>query len=104
EGRLKSDLRKMSEGTALALKYAVKSISGVKDSDGKPYELKFEGEFLSEESIDDLLNLEITDKLVLACSTLVNGVPKDFTDVNGNKIEGVEIINADDKDESEKNA
>lgn len=75
-----------------AVKYAVKGISGVKLSDGTNYELDFEGEVLSESCVDDLLNIDQDQKISLVCTTLLNGIPKEFVDPQtGKKIEGISI-------------
>lgn len=91
-GRLKGDVAEATRGLVLSLKYSVKDISGVTDSEDSPYQLQFDGEHLSDSCVEDLLNLEITQKLTLICSSLVNGIPKEFTDAAGNKLEGVEIV------------
>jgi hypothetical protein len=89
---LKGNIKSGQEGVILSLKYAVKDIEGVLDLDDKPYALKFESGYLTNDCVDDLLNMEITSKLAQVCGTLANGIPKDIVDKDGNKLEGVEII------------
>jgi hypothetical protein len=91
-GKSKGNIREATRAMSLAVKYGVKSMEGLVDSDNKPYELQFDGENLSDECVEDLFNLEITDKLVMVCINLVNKVPNDFTDAQGNKLEGVELV------------
>ncbi len=92
-GRTKTDIKEASKGIALAVKYGVKGIDGVQDSDGNPYQLKMDSEGnLSDEAVDDLLNLEMTQKLVMICSGMVNGVQTSFTDSDGKALDGVEIV------------
>ena len=82
-------------GTAAveAIKLAVKDIKGLKLSDGSVYELKFENDKLSEETLDDLMNLEHSKKLVLVCLNLLSTVPEEFIDTeSGKPLEGVSII------------
>lgn len=75
-----------------AIKYAVKDISGVQNMDGSAYELEFDGEVLSDSCVDDLLNIDQHDKLSLVCTTLLNGIPKEFSDPQtGEKIKGITI-------------
>lgn len=101
-GRLNGDLKEATRGIVLCLKYGVKSIDGVEDSDGNPYVLKLEGEALSDETADDLMNLEITSKLSMVVAGMLNGIPSDFTDQNGKPIEGVKLVSSG-KDTPEKN-
>jgi len=76
-----------------AIKYAVKGISGIQNSDGSDYELKFEGNMLDQESVDDLSNLEECEKLSGICVSILNGIPKEFIDPSTNKpMKDVKII------------
>ncbi len=91
--RKETDIRLASKGIALALKYSLKGIEGLEDSDGQPYKLSLgPDENLTDQCIDDLLNLELTRKLSMVCSAMVNGVPTSFTDNENNVLEGVQII------------
>jgi hypothetical protein len=99
-GRANGNLKEATRGIQLALKYGIKGISGVEDSDG-PYVLQFEGEHLTDACVDDLLNMEITNKLALVCMSLAVGVPTEFTDENKQPLAGVEIVKVD-KEASEK--
>jgi len=100
KGTINQDFNALRSGSILSVKYSVKSISGVLDQDDKPYELKFEGEYLTEECLNDLFNLGITKQITQVCAALVKNVPDEFTDDKGNKLEGVEILK---KDVPEKN-
>jgi hypothetical protein len=92
-GRAKADLKEVTRGTALSLKYSIKGISGLLDSDDNEYKLQFDDKgYLTDDCVSDLLNLEFQDKIVMICCTLPGGVPAQFTDTKGNKIEGVEIL------------
>jgi len=76
----------------MALKFAIKEIGGVEDSEGNPYELEVENNELTDECVDDLLNLEQNEKLSILCTTLLHGVPKQLMDPNtGEKMQGVTI-------------
>lgn len=92
-GRTRGDIQSATKGMQLSLKYAVKSVSGVEDSDGNAYALSFDDQGnLQDSCVDDLLNLEVTEKLSLCCATLARGIPAEFTDNFGKKLEGVEIV------------
>ena len=75
-----------------SIRYAVKEVSGVEDSDGSVYELMFDEGVLSDSCIDDLLNIDPEDKLSLVCTSLLNGIPKGFVDPQtGKPIDGITI-------------
>lgn len=75
-----------------AIKYAVKDVKGVENSDGSQYNLEMEEGHLSESCVDDLLNIDQEDKLSLVCTSLLNGIPKDFVDPQtGKPIKGIAI-------------
>lgn len=77
-----------------AIKCGIKNIAGLKLADGSDYELNFDdNNELTDESVDDLLNLEESGKLTNICAALVNGIPKEFVNAyTGKKLEGVEFI------------
>ena len=88
--------KKDIEGSKLCIKHSVKDIKGVELSDGSKYKLEFEGDALTDKCIEELFNIEIEtrDKLRLACSLLVNGIPAEFINPSNKKpIKGVKIVN-----------
>ncbi len=101
-GRMNADLSEQMRGISLSLKYSVKGVEGLQDSDGNNYQLKFEGDSLSDESVDDLMNIEISKKLTMICAGILNGIPDEFSDQFGNKLEGVELIKTQ-KEDAQKN-
>jgi len=99
-GRRNMDIKEATQGVVLALKYSIKDVDGVFNTDGTPYRLQLdENKCLSEECVDDLLNLEITEKLSLVCSSLIRKIPDEFTNEKGEKMEGVEIVKTPKADE-----
>jgi hypothetical protein len=71
--------KKMLEASILTVKMALKSIHGLKFQDGSDFKLEFdENGLISDESIDVLLNTELSEKLIGLCSQLVNGIPKEL--------------------------
>lgn len=89
----KGDFKAGMEGAKLAIKYAVKGMSGVELADGTPYELEFENDGLSNECIGDLINSEMSNKLTIICCSLLTGIASNFIDPNtGKKLEGVSIV------------
>lgn len=94
DGVANKDVKKTSRGVELAMKYSLKGVSGIEDADGNPYKLEFNDDALTDSCIDDLMNLEVKEKIVLVCTSLLKGVPRGFTDEKGLPIEGVEIVKA----------
>lgn len=81
------------DGIARAIKYSVRHVSGLEDVNGEEYKIKLEADVLSDESLDDLMNLEISMKLHLVCAHLVSGIPSKIIHPDtGEEIEGVEIV------------
>jgi hypothetical protein len=88
--------------TYKCLKYAVKNIEGVTLADGSPYVVQLENNVLSDECVEDLLNLELSNKLIIACYSMVQGVPsKIINPVTGQVLEGVEIVHKESKKKAE---
>jgi hypothetical protein len=79
--------------TYKSLKYAVKGIEGVKLADGSPYVINLENGLISDECVEDLLNLEIAPKLIMTSYSFVHGVPSKIVNpVTGEAVDGVEIV------------
>lgn len=86
--------KKELEGVRLVVKYAVKDIEGVETLEGKKYVLEMDESGLTENCLDDLLNLENSAEISLACASLINGIPKEIVDPEtGKAIEGIKIVN-----------
>lgn len=103
-GSRDKNLKELSEGLALAIRYALKDIDGLEDSDGSPYKLQFADDGgLTPQCIDDLMNIEATNKLALVCSSMINGVPSQFTDEHRNALAGVELVTVEKADPEKKN-
>ena len=84
------DSKALLEGSMFAIKASVKSISGLEDLDGNEYKLEFDGKYLTDECISDLMNLQESNKLIALCSQLIAGVPL-------NPPEGVTLVPQDPK-------
>lgn len=91
-GLHRGDLHAATKGMLLSMKYAVKDIEGLEDADGE-YKCQFdENGHITDETLEDLYNLENSVKLLQVCQELVSGVPKEFRDKDGVPIEGVEVV------------
>ena len=88
----KEDINASMKASRVAMKHSIKSVKGIECLDGEPYELVFDGDILSDECIDELLNLEHCPKLMVACISFLKDIPKEIVDPQtGKKLEGVEI-------------
>ena len=71
-------------------------VSGIFDQDNEEWELEFDEDGLvTEDCIDDLLSLEISDKLSSTVTQFLNGYPKDGEvkdPLTGKTLDGVTII------------
>lgn len=78
-----------------SMKYCIKEIKGIEylDEDGEKheYQLQFEDGQLTDDCIDELLNLPISAKLSTVCSNMLQGVPDKILDDSGNEIEGIKV-------------
>lgn len=69
----------------LTLKYTIKEIEGLENSDGSPYVCEYEQSgCLTDDCVDDLYQLDILPQLVQVGGMFLNGLPK-------GEIEGVHI-------------
>lgn len=73
----------------LAVKYALKGVTGFENSDGTPYALEFDESkaALTDSCLDDFLNAERTGEIQIACSKLISGVFSELSEAPG-----VEVI------------
>ena len=82
-----------SEGTIKAVQYSLKDVEGLTDSNDNEYELRFDDNGLTEDCLDEILNIETSMKLVTTCVTFINGIPKQIITPDGKPLEGVKIVN-----------
>ena len=79
---------------SLAIKYAVKDVKGLKDADGTDYKLSLDPNgVLTDECVDDLMNMQFNAELGAVCMALLEKVPDKFVNpITGKPIEGVEFV------------
>ena len=77
--------------TFLAVKYTVKEIEGIIDSYGNKYQLDFDGDVLSDNCVNDLLNLEICQEVGISALNFLNGIPTKICDQFGKEIPGIAL-------------
>lgn len=81
------------EAAVTALKHGIKSVSGLKKRDGSDYKLSFENDVVSDASIDALMNIKSSQKLIAVVMNMISGMPeKQFVDQNGNPLDGVSFV------------
>jgi len=84
---------KISDATMKAIKYSLKDLKNVQTPDGESYELEFDGDYLTEDCVNDILNLGHSDKLTYVCYAILNTIPDEFVHPEtGLPLEGVSII------------
>lgn len=71
----KGNLKAMVDLQMYALRCGLKEITGLEDADGNPYQLAFENNKLTEECVQDLMNIEQSAKMIGLICTLMNGIP-----------------------------
>jgi len=81
-----------------ALQSCLKSVKGVENADGSPYELLMDGDKVKSECIDDLLNLSESTEMQYVAMSLIQGIPKIFVDpITEKPIKGVSFVNSSGK-------
>jgi hypothetical protein len=89
------DMEAAMESVRLSISYCLKDIKGVKyqDEDGevRDYQLTFDNNKLTDDCLDDMLNMPISGKLNSLCAAMLAGVPDKIVDQDGNEIEGIKI-------------
>ena len=80
-------------GLGLLLKFSLKEIHGITYSDGTAFTLEFdEANNLTDECIDNLMNLEMTTDLITVMYSLLKGIPTEMKDASGNLIDYIKIV------------
>lgn len=84
------DMKHAMDGTIKAIKYSLKGIKGLSTPDGEEYELELDNNKVTDECIDDLLNIKYSQKLAAVCTSLVSGIGQQILDPQtGEVIEGI---------------
>lgn len=84
------DMMAAQDAAVLSIKYAVKNVSGLLDGNEEQYQVELQNNELTQQCIDDLLNIKQNTKLAAVCTSLVHGISTEIIDPNtGEKIEGV---------------
>jgi len=76
---------------SLYIKYSLKEISGVEDYAGEKYELEFENDYLTDDCVSEILNIEESAKLLTASWQVLNGIKELEDPITGKKLTGVKM-------------
>lgn len=75
------------------LKYGLVDVEGLSNPDGSPWKLQKENEINTDDSIDALLNSKISNGLIWAANSMLNGIPSKIVNpLTGLEVEGVKIV------------
>jgi hypothetical protein len=92
---VQGDMEEAMLSVRKSLRFCVKDIKGVfymdEAGDKREYQLEFEEGQLTDDCLDELLNLPISSKLNSVCAAMLQGVPDKILDREGNEIEGIKI-------------
>ena len=73
-----------------SVKLAVKSVKGLELPNGDSFSVELENGVLTDESVDNLLNIEQSNALAAVCSSLINGIANNIIDpYTGKTMEGI---------------
>lgn len=90
---LNGDTMSMVHAAKEAIKNSVKEIRGLENADGSVYELEKDGDVLSDNCVNDILNIDQDSKISFICTQLLQGVSDKFIDPqSGKAIPGIKLI------------
>ena len=79
------------ESQFLYIKYALKDVVGLKNYDGTDYKLEFEGDHLSDNSVNEIMHIEQRSKLNQCGWQLLNGITDLIDPITNKPIDDVSI-------------
>jgi hypothetical protein len=96
-------VNKTRTATILAIKYSLRGTKGLVDYDGNRYELTFDEEGnVSDDSVTDILNIEMSPQIILCCYNMIHQIPKIIINpATGEPLDGVEVITQDEYSKKE---
>jgi len=84
---------KIATAAVQTIKTCLKDIKGLKLVDGSKYELEFDEGKITEECMDDLMNMKHGKDLVLVCLNLLSNIPEEFIDTEtGLPLDGISLV------------
>ena len=84
--------------TFFAIKYSMRNCKGLIKTDGSEYKFKFDPDgYISNESVDTIINTPLYPEIMLMCSQMVQGIPTVILSPDGGKHPNIDIILPDAK-------
>lgn len=84
EGQKTQNIVLLNEAIYYVVQCSLKSLEGVTDSNDEQYKLAFDTEgILTKECLQDLTNMDLTQKLLTVCGQLLTDYSKDNYDIDG---------------------
>lgn len=76
------------------VKLCLKDVSGIEFEDGSEYKLDFDSDgFVTDKSVSELMNTEISQELLSACQAFIQGIPKQVVNPStGKKFDNIEVL------------
>lgn len=89
-----SRVENLAKMSFMACKFCLKDVSGISFEDGSEYKLELDADGLvSDKSVSELMNSEISQELLVACQSFMQGIPKQIVNPStGKKFDNVEIL------------
>lgn len=89
-----SRVESLAKMSFLSVKYSLKEVSGLEFEDGSEYKLEFDSDGLvSDKSISELMNTEISQELLISCQSFMQGIPKQIINpATKEKFQNIEIL------------
>lgn len=81
----------LSKAQHLWMKYSIKEVEGLETYDNKPYELEFDGDYLTDDCVTELFNLEEKETLTNCAWQILNGIQELKDLETGEPLEGVSL-------------
>lgn len=75
----------------LYIKYGLKELHGVEDFHGNKYELRFEGDHLTDDCVSEICSMEQKTELMTECWKMMGGLDDETIKNLGKKIKGVRL-------------
>ncbi len=95
---VQGDMQEAMISVRKALKYCLKDMKGVyyidENGDKREYQLQLENSEITDDCIDEILNMPFSAKLNSVCSAMLQGIPDKIVDGEGKEIKGIKIKKA----------
>ena len=88
-----ANIEDISKTSIDVIRYSVKEVKGLMYADGSELKLELdESGNLTDESVNELMNIEMSENLVGSVIQLMNKITNKIVDENGEEIKGIKIV------------